>query len=242
MAQVLDALPSMCLLRREQVQHKPYLGMKRCLDVCVASLFLVLLAPLLALIALAIRFDSPGPVIFRQKRVRGGQSPEESHPERNVFDFFKFRSMYVNSDSSIHRAYVAEYIRGNHRHVNNGNHQSPLYKMKHDPRVTRVGRFLRQTSLDELPQLLNVLKGDMSLVGPRPALPYEVEQYNAHHRRRLAPRAGLTGLWQVSGRTRLTFDQMVELDIEYGDRCSLGLDIEILLRTLPAVITRDGAW
>jgi lipopolysaccharide/colanic/teichoic acid biosynthesis glycosyltransferase len=137
---------------------------------------------------------------------------------------------------------VTEYINGNAGQANRGSDKKPLYKMCNDPRITRVGRFLRRTSLDELPQLFNVLKGDMSLVGPRPALPYEVEQYKSDHRQRLIPQAGMTGLWQVSGRGRLTFEQMVQLDIEYAQRCSLQLDLQILLRTLPAIISREGAW
>ncbi|MFH1084525.1 MAG: sugar transferase [Chloroflexota bacterium] len=219
---------------------RAYLAFKRLLDVLVAACALLALAPAFAAIALAIKLDSPGPMIYRQRRVRGNQSPDEPHPEAQVFDFLKFRSMYVNADQSLHRRYVSEYIRGNG--ANNGSAAKPLYKMKKDPRITRVGRLLRRTSLDELPQFINVLRGDMSLVGPRPALPYEVEQYDRHHRQRLVPQAGLTGLWQVSGRTTLSFEQMVQLDIAYGQRRSLALDLEILLKTVPAVLSRDGAW
>ena len=211
------------------------------MDILVSGLALVLLAPVLLIIAIAIRLDSPGAVIFVQKRVRGDQSPAVPHPERNVFAFLKFRSMQINNDHGIHRSYVTEYING-HTQVNNGSRAKPLYKMRNDPRVTRVGRVLRRSSLDELPQLVNVLKGEMTLVGPRPALPYEVEQYSPDHKRRLIPRGGLTGLWQVSGRTTLSFQQMVQLDIEYAQRRSLWLDIKILLRTIPAILSRDGAW
>jgi len=219
-----------------------YLASKRLMDAVISALALLILFPLLLAIAIAIKLDSPGPIIYKQKRVRGHQDPDDPHPEQRVFDFFKFRSMYANSDSSAHRRYVTEYINGNAHKANNGSEKEPLYKIRDDPRITRVGRFLRRTSLDELPQLFNVLKGDMSLVGPRPALPYEVEQYRSAHRQRLRPQAGLTGLWQISGRGRLTFEQMVQLDIEYAQRCSLALDLQILLKTLPAVISREGAW
>lgn len=222
--------------------RRAYTLSKRLLDIIISSLALLILSPLFLAIAIAIKLDSPGPVIYKQKRVRGNQNPEDPHPEQRVFDFYKFRSMYANADPSAHRRYVTEYINGNASAVNHGSPEKPVYKMRDDPRITRVGRFLRRTSLDELPQLFNVLRGDMSLVGPRPALPYEVEQYRSFHRQRLIPQAGLTGLWQVSGRGRLTFEQMVQLDIEYARRRSLALDLKILLKTLPAVISRDGAW
>ncbi|MBN1400842.1 MAG: sugar transferase [Anaerolineae bacterium] len=211
------------------------------MDVALASIALLLSLPLFLLIAIAIKLDSPGPVVFRQKRVCGKQDPDSAHPERNVFDFFKFRSMYVNCDHEIHRRYVTQYMNG-HTGANNGSAHKPVFKMKNDPRITRVGRFLRRTSLDELPQLLNVLAGDMTMVGPRPALPYEVEQYDLRHRQRLIPQAGLTGLWQVSGRTALSFEEMVDLDVEYAHKRSLGLDITILLRTIPTILSRRGAW
>ncbi|NLG51933.1 MAG: sugar transferase [Chloroflexi bacterium] len=219
-----------------------YLAVKRCLDVLLASIALLALSPLFLIIAVAIKLDSHGPVIYVQKRVRGNQNPQDPHPERNVFNFYKFRSMYVNSDARIHQQYMREYIRGNNGKINNGTSHNPVYKMKQDPRITRVGRLLRRTSLDELPQLINVLKGDMSIVGPRPALVYEVEQYSQFGRERLRAQAGITGLWQVSGRTRLTFEEMVKLDIEYTQRRSLWLDIRILLKTIPAVLSGNGAW
>lgn len=234
--------PSNKLAASRPLSRLFYLACKRLLDIFVSACALVILSPAFLVIALAIKLDSPGPVIFRQKRVRGNQDPNNPHPERQVFEFFKFRSMFTNSDANAHRRYMTEYINGNAHKTNNGCEKKPVYKMRNDPRITRLGRILRRTSLDELPQLLNVLKGDMSLVGPRPALPYEVEQYGSAHRRRLMPQAGLTGLWQVSGRTRLTFDQMVQLDIEYAERCSLALDLQILLRTLPAILSGEGAW
>jgi lipopolysaccharide/colanic/teichoic acid biosynthesis glycosyltransferase len=219
-----------------------YLIFKRACDIIIAALALLVLSPLMAIIALAIKLDSPGPVIFSQQRVRGRQNPDEPHPERHVFAFYKFRSMAVNCDPALHRAYVTHYMNGHCAEINNGSDSMPVYKMKHDPRITRVGRLLRRTSLDELPQLVNILKGDMSLVGPRPALPYEVEQYATHHRLRLVPHAGLTGLWQVSGRTTLSFEQMICLDIEYARSRSFLLDLEILVRTIPAILSAAGAW
>jgi lipopolysaccharide/colanic/teichoic acid biosynthesis glycosyltransferase len=218
-----------------------YLAGKRLFDLLVAAIALVVISPLLALIALAIKLDSRGPIIFRQQRVLGGQSPEVLTPERQVFDFYKFRSMHVNNDPAAHREFMRRYMAGEHA-TNNGTTHRPVYKMKRDPRITRVGALLRRTSLDELPQLFNVVKGNMSLVGPRPALPYEVENYAPRARQRLTPQAGLTGLWQVSGRTCLTFDQMIELDVLYALKRSPWLDLKILLKTIPAVLSRNGAW
>ena len=219
-----------------------YLTIKRVFEALVSVLGLILVSPLFLAIAIAIKLDSRGPIVFRQPRVRGDQDPDAPHPESDVFQFFKFRSMHVNSDPAIHEQFVRRYIRGDSDHTNNGTTHKPLFKMRKDPRITRVGHFLRRTSLDELPQLYNILRGDMSLVGPRPALPYEVEQYRPSHRRRLVPRAGLSGLWQVSGRTTLTFEQMINLDVEYARKRSLWLDLKILLKTFSAVISRDGAW
>lgn len=225
---------------RQLLTRSPYCIIKRAIDVIIASVALVVLSPLWLLIAIAIKLDSQGPVFYSQYRVRGEQSPDTWAPHNNVFTFYKFRSMVVNSDTTIHRHYVTALING--QDANNGTAKAPAFKLLRDPRITRVGRFLRSTSLDELPQLLNILKGDMSLVGPRPALPYEVEQYAPRHRERLVARAGLTGLWQVSGRTRLSFEEMITLDIEYAHTRSLWLDLVILIKTVPAVISREGAW
>jgi len=218
------------------------LWVKRGLDIILSLLALMLLSPVFLIVAIAIKLDSPGPVIFRQQRVRGGQSPQDSHPEKSTFTFYKFRSMCKDADQNTHRKYVTEYMNGNHKAVNNGDKKAPIYKMTRDKRVTRVGRVLRRTSLDELPQLFNVLKGDMSLVGPRPALPYEVAQYEEWHRERLSVTPGISGLWQISGRSRLTFKEMAALDIEYAHRRSLGLDLIILVKTIPAVLSSKGAW
>jgi exopolysaccharide biosynthesis polyprenyl glycosylphosphotransferase len=195
--------------------------LKRALDVTVAGVGLTLFAPLWGLIALAIRLDSPGPVLFSQERVGRG----ETH-----FHVLKFRSMDQDADRIVHKL------------LNQNEATGPLFKIKNDPRLTRVGRLLRRWSVDELPQLLNVLRGEMSLVGPRPPLPREVEQYEPWHRRRLEVAPGLTGLWQVSGRSELGFDEMVMLDLYYIENWSLGLDLRIMLRTIPAVFRGRGAF
>jgi len=173
------------------------------------------------LIALAIRLDSPGPVLFRQTRVGRGGRP---------FTLYKFRSMVAEAEMA--RASLAELNQAD----------GPLFKIKDDPRCTRVGRILRRFSLDELPQFYNVLRGEMSLVGPRPALPEEVAQYQDWHKKRLEVTPGLTGLWQVRGRSELTFDEMMLLDIYYAENWSLGLDLRILLETIPKVLTGQGAY
>jgi len=210
-----------------------YRVVKRVLDILISAIALIILAIPMAIIALVIVIDSPGPAIFRQRRVRGGQDPKTKHPEKNTFTFYKFRSMYQDADQRLHQRYAEQAIEngGQMSRQRNG-----LYKLADDPRVTRVGRFLRKTSLDELPQFWNVLKGDMSLVGPRPAIPYEVTRYKGWHRQRLEVPPGITGLWQVKGRNHLPFDEMVRLDIEYAENRSLRMDLGILLRTLPVVI------
>jgi len=195
--------------------------LKRAFDIVAALLLLVLLSPLLALLALIIRLDSKGPVIFRQTRCG---------KDGKLFTFYKFRGMVADAE-----ARQAEFD-----HLNEA--QGPIFKMKHDPRVTRVGRVLRRTSLDELPQLWNVLRGEMSLVGPRPPLPKEVEKYEEWHRARLRAVPGITGLWQVSGRSHLGFDEMTRLDIEYLNVWSLALDLRILVRTVVAVVFAHGAY
>lgn len=192
----------------------------RLLDIVVSVSLLVLLAPLFALIAVAIRLDTRGPVFFRQSRCGLGLSE---------FAMNKFRTMHNGISTAPHRDYVVGLIRAD-TSERPPRHRG-LYKLESDPRVTRVGRVLRRLSLDELPQLWNVLRGDMSLVGPRPALPYEVEHYPAHWYPRFSVRPGITGLWQVSGRNQLTFDQMVELDLDYAQRRSFWLNLWILAKT-----------
>ena len=211
-------------------------GIKRMMDIIGSALILVICAPVLLIIALAIKGSSKGPVLFRQRRV--GQYGKS-------FIFLKFRSMYVDNDSSIHQEYVTQLIAGQaQRNPSNGNGDGTgFYKLTNDARITRVGMFLRRSSLDELPQLWNVLRGEMSLVGPRPAIPYEVAAYETWHRRRvLEVKPGITGLWQVNGRSRLEFDEMVRLDLRYAKTWSPLLDMKILLRTPRAVFIADGAY
>lgn len=198
---------------------------KRLLDIGCAAVLLVILAPFLALMALAIRLDSPGPAIFRQTRV--GKWGRE-------FTMYKFRSMFTNADQEVHRKFATDYINGNG--VNKTEAGQVVYKPNGDKRVTRVGKWLRRTSLDELPQLINVLRGEMSLIGPRPAVRYEVEQYSKWHLQRLAVLPGLTGLAQISGRSGLTFEKIVRLDLLYIENRSLIFDLAILLKTIPVVL------
>jgi lipopolysaccharide/colanic/teichoic acid biosynthesis glycosyltransferase len=205
---------------------------KRLMDILGSSLALAFFSPLFLVIAAAVRLTSSGPVFFRQRRV--GQ-------HGNTFVFLKFRSMYTNNDAKVHKQYVQQLIAGKaDKHPANGNGQG-VYKLTKDSRITRVGAFLRKTSLDELPQFLNVLKGEMSLVGPRPPIPYEVEAYDIWHRRRLLEaKPGITGLWQVSGRSRIKFDDMVRLDLQYARNWSPWMDIKILLRTPSAMVLGEG--
>jgi lipopolysaccharide/colanic/teichoic acid biosynthesis glycosyltransferase len=201
----------------------------RVLDVIGAGVLLVMLAPLFALMALAITLDSPGPAIFRQRRVGRGGRP---------FTVNKFRSMSSAASHERHKDYVEQLIATD---APDKDSEKPLFKLSADSRVTRVGRPLRRSSLDELPQLWNVLVGDMSLVGPRPTIEYEVEKYPPSWFARFAVRPGMTGLWQVSGRSRLTYEQMVRLDIEYARNRSLWFNVKILFRTIPAVLFARGA-
>ncbi len=204
---------------------------RRCLDLAAGLLALLLLAPLMLAIAAGIKLTSPGPVLFRQRRM--GQNGRE-------FTFLKFRTMYHNCDQSLHREYVTRLIENRaETHEANG---KTFFKLAQDPRVTPLGRLLRITSLDELPQLFNVLKGEMSLVGPRPPIPYEVERYKSWQLRRLLEaKPGITGLWQVCGRATTTFDEQVRLDLRYVESQSLWLDLLILLKTFKAVFTTKGA-
>jgi lipopolysaccharide/colanic/teichoic acid biosynthesis glycosyltransferase len=204
---------------------------RRALDVGVSAVLLLAVTPLLLVIAIVIRFDSPGGSLFRQRRLGLDLEP---------FEILKFRSMRQDVDHGKHRDYVLSLIAGDHIEPD-ADGSDALFKMTTDDRVTRVGHFLRRSSLDELPQLWNVLRGEMSLVGPRPPIPYEVEQYPAEWFDRFAVKPGLTGLWQVSGRSKLTFDEMIALDLEYVRRRSLWLDLCILARTLPVVVGGRGA-
>ena len=234
MSESRDLPDTLAFLFDEKTELGPIAAtVKRTLDIVGALVALVLFSPIMLTIALVVAATSPGPVIFRQKRLGKGGVP---------FVFYKFRSMRVDADDRIHREYVANLIEGNLDEVNQGDSSRPLYKMTADPRITRVGHVIRKTSLDELPQLFNVLKGDMSLVGPRPPLPYEAEKYQSWHLRRvLQIRPGITGLWQVEGRSSTSFDDMVRLDLRYIRHCSLWLDLKILLKTVLVVLRRDGA-
>jgi len=188
------------------------------------------LSPLLMVVAALVKLTSSGPVFFRQVRVGEGAKR---------FTMLKFRTMKVNADDRIHREYVSSLIAARKA---GGDAAEGVFKITNDPRVTSIGRILRKTSLDELPQFLNVLTGEMSLVGPRPPIPYEVEQYKPwHHRRVLDAKPGITGLWQVTGRSRTTFDEMVRLDLRYAKKCSVWTDIKILLATPRAVVSGKGA-
>jgi exopolysaccharide biosynthesis polyprenyl glycosylphosphotransferase len=204
--------------------------LKRIMDIVGSSILLFMLTPLLAAVVLAIKLTSKGPVIFRQSRIGQYGIP---------FSFCKFRSMCVNNDASIHKDYVRKFISNGQAASNT----EPVFKLTNDERITPIGRFLRKTSIDELPQLWNVLCGDMSLVGPRPPLAYEVDCYAMWHRRRiLEVKPGMTGLWQVMGRSRITFNEMVRLDLRYAKRWTIWLDIKILLQTPRAVFMGEGAY
>ena len=208
-----------------------YLRAKRLFDI----LFVVLIAPLVlfvgVIIALLIRVDSKGPIFFRQTRF--GQNGV-------AFEMLKFRSMYTHVTDDLHRQYIARYMNGE---KSNGETTADLsYKLADDPRITRVGRFIRKTSLDELPQFWNVLRGQMTLVGPRPPVPYEVEQYSPRDWLRLSGKPGLTGTWQVYGRSRVTFQEMIEMDINYLQHPSLWRDLKLIVLTVPVmVLGRGGA-
>jgi lipopolysaccharide/colanic/teichoic acid biosynthesis glycosyltransferase len=251
-----------------------YFACKRLLDVLVAGGLLIVLSPLVLMIAVLVKLDSPGPVIFKQERVgtrrrtNGRQGPWDIE----TFTIYKFRSMCHDADCGVHRAFVKALIRGDKEqmaaiqrackektrepdHVlalalsgkrrggsrSRLDQQGPGHKLVYDPRVTRLGRILRKSSLDELPQLWNVLKGEMSLVGPRPDLLYSVENYRPWHFERLDAKPGLTGLWQVEGRSQVSWDDFARMDIEYIHNQSLWLDLKILWKTPLAVLRGDGA-
>jgi lipopolysaccharide/colanic/teichoic acid biosynthesis glycosyltransferase len=218
-----ELYPEVFIAKRKASFHV----MKRVVDIAGSLTALALLSPVFLAIALLVRLSSPGPMLFRQKRL--GLLGKQ-------FDFLKFRTMYVNNDPAIHKEYVTKLIQ-------NQQQDAQVFKIQNDPRVTRIGRFLRKSSLDELPQFLNVLMGEMSLVGPRPPIPYEMETYQCWHRRRvLEVKPGITGLWQVYGRSRTTFDEMVRLDIRYINEQSGWLDFVIVLQTPRAVLSASGAY
>lgn len=209
------------------------LPLKRGVDIVGSIIGILVFMPIMLITALAIKVTSPGPIIFSQIRLGKQGIP---------FTFYKFRSMYVDMDNQIHREYVQDFIQGHHAKINQGDREEPLYKIKSDPRITGVGKFIRKTSIDELPQFFNVLKGDMSLIGPRPPLSYEVEKYQAWHLRRILEiKPGITGLWQVEGRSKTEWDDSVRLDIRYIQNWSLLFDLKILFRTVKEVLSCRGA-
>jgi lipopolysaccharide/colanic/teichoic acid biosynthesis glycosyltransferase len=223
-------------LPSETVRKKTQLFLKRVLDICASGAGIVALSPVLLAFAFLIKLTSPGPVFFKQERIGyGGRK----------FKLYKFRSMYANNDPAAHKAFVTDLItqRVSQAGAPSGNSASTSYKIKNDPRITAIGRFVRKTSIDELPQLFNVFFGEMSLVGPRPPIGYEVEVYEVWHRPRVVEvMPGITGLWQVEGRSRTTFDGMVRMDLEYIHNWSLWLDLKLLLRTPAAVMAGKGAY
>jgi len=230
--------PSNATLYPDLVTHdkrrRTVLAVKRVIDVVGSIALLLLCAPLFLVIALAIKASSKGPVFFRQQRLgRYGQP----------FTFLKFRSMYVDNDCSVHKDFVTQLITNREHTCGQNENGNRVFKLTNDKRITRVGKFLRRTSLDELPQFFNVLMGDMSLVGPRPPIPYELAAYQTWHRRRLlAVKPGVTGLWQVMSRSTVHFDDMVRLDLRYASTWTPWLDLKILLRTPRAVIKGTGAY
>jgi lipopolysaccharide/colanic/teichoic acid biosynthesis glycosyltransferase len=218
-------------VRRIRRRQAVYEGLKRLFDIASSLTFLIALAPVFLVIAALVKVKSPGPVLYRQERVGRKMKP---------FKMLKFRTMHVNADHALHREFISQFIKSSDPTrdcATNG-----VFKLVDDPRITPIGHLLRKTSLDELPQFWNVLRGEMSLVGPRPPLPYEVEQYKAWHTRRvIEAKPGITGLWQVGGRSRTTFDDMVRLDLRYARTRSLWTDLKILLATPGAVFSGKGA-
>jgi exopolysaccharide biosynthesis polyprenyl glycosylphosphotransferase len=216
---------------RRTLASPPGYGLKRTLDILGSSAALVLLSPVIAIVGLGIKLTSPGPVFLTQTRV--GRSG-------STFGFLKFRSMYVDCDTSAHEKYVQALINGDAKPTASDEEGSGVFHIVDDPRVTPVGRFIRKYSLDEIPQLVNVFKGDMSLVGPRPPLPYEADAYDAWQRQRLEVQSGITGVWQVVGRNRVSFDEMTFQDLMYGMNTGLWVDLRLCLKTIPAALIGSG--
>jgi lipopolysaccharide/colanic/teichoic acid biosynthesis glycosyltransferase len=221
-----------------------YYFSKRVLDFCIALLAIIIFSPVMALVAVLIKLDSPGPIFFVQDRVsvRRKVYNRSTYWQRITFRCYKFRTMVCNADPALHKAYVKALINNDCESMAKlQGEETQVRKLTHDPRITRLGKILRKYSLDELPQFINVIKGEMSLVGPRPAIPYEVEMYKSWHYRRLETKPGITGLWQVTARSAADFDEIVKLDIQYIDQQSFWLDFEILMRTPLAALSSKGA-
>jgi lipopolysaccharide/colanic/teichoic acid biosynthesis glycosyltransferase len=217
-------------LQEEILFKQRYVRLKRVLDILITLLLLPVLGLVMLVVAILIRLDSAGPIFYRQKRV--GQDGVE-------FYMLKFRSMYVDNDDTIHREAVKRYMNGDTLN-DHDKAETTLYKLVDDPRVTPVGHIIRKFSIDELPQFFNVLRGEMSLVGPRPPLPYETEKYSSRDRLRLRGKPGITGYWQVYGRSRVTFDEMVEMDVKYLHQQSILQDVRLIVLTVPVVILGRG--
>ena len=233
---------ALCLVANER---NGYYAIKRILDIVIALILLIVLFPVMVVVALAIFIYSPGPIFFAQERVgvKRQNGKKYSYWKKENFNCYKFRTMKINADSSIHQAYVKALIENDETKMTTlqGGPTQPR-KLVNDPRIIGPGKFLRKLSLDELPQLWNVLIGEMSLIGPRPAIPYEVEMYKPWHMRRLEVQPGITGLQQVTARSTADFDQQVRLDIEYVDSQSLWLDVKIIIKTPLAIISTKGAY
>lgn len=226
----IDGVPTLAV--RESPMRGAALAVKRLIDIVVSALLLIVFSPLFVAIAALVKVLSPGPILFRQ--MRAGQ-------HGRAFEFYKFRTMRADTDDRLHREYAGNFINGKADEAE-GSDGKPVFKMRNDPRVTGIGKVLRRTSLDELPQLVNILRGEMSLVGPRPPILYELSHYKEWHKRRLEAKPGLTGLWQVSGRSSVPFNEMVLMDLYYIDNWSLWFDFEILLRTIPVILFGRGAY
>lgn len=225
----IGILPMVRLFREPLSDAERFL--KRLSDIAISLIVSILTAPFWLFFALLIKIDSKGSILFKQERVG---------MDGRIFLCYKFRTMFADSDENLHREAYEKNIKGAEE-ANGGDEEKPVFgKVKNDPRITKIGRFLRRTSLDELPQFLNVLRGEMSVVGARPPIPYEVEAYEIYHRRRLDMKPGITGLWQVSGRNRISFEEMVRIDLFYIENWSLWLDLKIILLTLPAMLRGDG--
>jgi lipopolysaccharide/colanic/teichoic acid biosynthesis glycosyltransferase len=224
----------------KQIYHR----IKRLMDILIAGICLFLLSPLILLVAILIKIESPGPVIFKQERVRrkGTLSDSEHQLELETFTFYKFRTMYQESTPEIHEEYLKAFIQNDHdRMIEIQKNENTTRKLTADPRITKFGKFFRRSSIDEIPQFWNVLKGDMSIVGPRPPIPYEVEMYKHWHRKRLRAKPGITGLWQVTARSSAEFDEIVRMDNWYYENQSFWLDLKIVLKTPFSVFRMDGA-
>jgi len=224
--QILEEIDGVPLVEVNYNSRNWYLNFsKRVIDIVLTSIGLIIISPFLLLIAAIIKSTSKGPIVFKQIRIGKDGKP---------FEFYKFRSMYINNKSAEHEQFVKDFI--------SGNVGSETKKIQHDPRITPIGRFIRKTSIDEFPQLFNVLKGQMSLVGPRPCLPYEYEQYKDWHKTRFMIRPGCTGVWQVSGRSKVTFEEMVIMDYYYIHNTSPWLDLKLIIRTVPVVLFGKGGY